>query len=88
MENLQTRRFTEQIEDIITEKFAVKLKFRKGKLIEASVTTMQELKPYEKSAMEYLADIWNFKKFSIINNTDVFTYQFTRLDLTKFKPVV
>lgn len=59
LSELQTRRFSESLNEIITQKHDPKLKFEDGIMIAAKVNTNKPLHTRELNALCYFADSWN-----------------------------
>jgi hypothetical protein len=65
MEALQTRRFAEQVKEIIPTKFGQKLKFENGIVTTAQINTPTKLNAAQLNALSYMAHSWHFKNYEI-----------------------
>ena len=65
MKELQTRRFTEQIEDILKSDFSQKLIFNKEIVTSAKVNTKSKLTTPKINALMAMSESWDFDKVEI-----------------------
>ncbi len=87
MNLLQTRRFTEQIEEIIPNNFSQKLKFENGLITQAQIKTPTKLKAAQLNALEYLANSWGFKDIEVSNSTTGVKIELIDFNQELFKPI-
>ncbi|MEQ3500623.1 hypothetical protein ABMY20_12770 [Tenacibaculum sp. SSH1-16] len=65
MKELQTRRFSEQIAEILKSKFSLKLVFEGDLLVNSRVNTESNLDVFKIKALMAMAERWSFKNLDI-----------------------